>query len=78
MATYYDLILAFIPLVLLGLGGGLYLVGLAANLAVGIAGLVTLGLVGHALFINAPVENPSPAEHAERVENANQAISMSD
>ena len=77
MVTYYDLILASIPLVLLGLGGGLYLAGLAANAAVAIAGLVTLGLVGHALFVNAPVEKPAPSEN-ESADTSQLAFSLSD
>lgn len=78
MATYYDLILACIPLVLLGLGGGLNLAGLPQNAAIAIAGLVTLGLVGHALFVNAPVDPPASSETTETVERSRSAVSMSD
>lgn len=78
MATYYDYILAFIPLVLLGLGGGLSMAGLGTHTALVVAGLVTLGLVGHALFINAPTRESQPSEHVEAVDGSSPAVSMSD
>jgi hypothetical protein len=56
MAGYYDLVLGLVPLTLLGLTGLLMLAGLGATTAVplgaGAAGLV----VGHALFVNGPVD----------------------
>lgn len=55
MTDYYDLVLGLIPLALLGIGGGLYVVGLTLTTALTIGGLVAVGLVGHALFVNGPV-----------------------
>lgn len=56
MATYYDYVLGFIPLVLLGIGGGLHVAGLSLQLALATSGLFAIGLMGHALFVNAPVD----------------------
>lgn len=56
MVEYYDYVLALIPVTLLGLGAGLTAVGLSAVLAVSIASAVTIGVMGHALFVNSPVE----------------------
>jgi hypothetical protein len=78
MTTYYDLVLGFIPLALLGLGGGLHIAGLTLTTAVSIGGLVAVGLVGHALFVNAPVD-PTPApQSVETVEATSAPVSMSD
>lgn len=56
MPSYYDLILGLIPLVLFGLGGTLTVVGLPLTVAVPAAALVAVGLIGHALFVNGPVD----------------------
>ncbi|MFC7045927.1 hypothetical protein ACFQH6_11350 [Halobacteriaceae archaeon GCM10025711] len=60
MAGYYDLILGLIPLALFGITGTLHFGGFALTSAVPIAGFVAVGLVGHALFVNGPVEQSVP------------------
>ncbi|MFB6267165.1 MAG: hypothetical protein ABEI31_05865 [Halodesulfurarchaeum sp.] len=55
MTEYYDLVLGLIPVVLLGFGGGLQFAGLAQTTAITVGGLVAVGVVGHALFVNGPV-----------------------
>ncbi|MFB6113834.1 MAG: hypothetical protein ABEJ58_06995 [Halodesulfurarchaeum sp.] len=55
MTSYYDVVLALIPVALFGLGGGLQFAGLAQTTAVSVGGLVSVGLVGHAMFVNGPV-----------------------
>lgn len=55
MTDYYDLVLGLIPLALLGIGGGLHVAGLATTTALTVGGLVAVGLVAHALFVNGPV-----------------------
>lgn len=65
MVGYYDYVLGLIPLTLLGLTGLLLLTGMGLTTAVplgaGVSGLV----VGHALFVNGPVDPteiaPTPA-----------------
>jgi hypothetical protein len=76
MATYYDYVLGFIPLVLLGFGGGLHVAGFSLELALGTAGLLAIGLMGHALFVNAPVEE-IPQQSHDPVETTS-SVSMSD
>jgi hypothetical protein len=56
MIGYYDYVLGLIPLTLLGLTGLLLVTGMGLTTAVplgaGVSGLV----VGHALFVNGPVD----------------------
>jgi hypothetical protein len=60
MPAYYDLILGLIPLALLGITGSLHFGGgLVLPVAVSAAGVVTMGLIGHALFVRAPVDAPT-------------------
>jgi hypothetical protein len=54
MPGYYDYVLALIPLVLLGIGGGLFVAGASFVLAVTVGAGVVLGIIGHAMFVNAP------------------------
>lgn len=63
MTGYYDLVLGLIPLALTGITGVLSVMGFGLTTAVPLASLVSLGLVGHAMFINAPVDSSaeSPA-----------------
>jgi hypothetical protein len=59
MASYYDLVLGLIPLALGGIVVALTGAGLALTTAVSLASAVTVGLIGHALFVNGPVGPPS-------------------
>lgn len=64
MAGYYDAVLALIPLALLGVTGALVLAGIELTTAVPLAATVSIGFIGHAMFVRAPVdtESPAPAE----------------
>jgi hypothetical protein len=64
MTAYYDIVLGLIPLALLGISGGLYAVGLAVPTAVTVAGLVSVTLIGHALFVRGPTD-PTPSATRE-------------
>lgn len=55
MVGYYDFILALIPVTLVGITGLLSVIGIGLTAAVPIAAVVAGGLVGHAMFVNAPV-----------------------
>lgn len=57
MIGYYDLILGLIPTALIGLTALLYASGFDLTAAVPLAGLVSAGLIGHAMFVNAPVDD---------------------
>ena len=57
MVGYYDFILALIPVTLVGITGLLAGLGLGLTTAVPIAAVFSGGLVGHAMFVNAPVDD---------------------
>jgi len=56
MARYYDLVLGLIPLALGGIAAALTAAGFALTTAVPLASAVAVGLMGHAMFVNGPVE----------------------
>ena len=57
--NYYDLILGMIPLALLGLTALLSVVGLQLTTAVPLAGAVSAGMIGHAMFVRTPTDVPA-------------------
>lgn len=62
MAGYYDLVLGLIPLALGGIAAALLALGFSLTIAVPLAAVVSVGLIGHAMFVNGPVdERPAPA-----------------
>jgi len=61
MTRYYDLILALIPVALLGIGGALLVAGVPQPVAISLAGTTAVGMIGHAIFVNGPVAPSSPA-----------------
>ncbi|MFB6172799.1 MAG: hypothetical protein ABEJ23_09715 [Haloarculaceae archaeon] len=58
MTGYYDLVLGLIPLALASITAALTFVGLGLTTAVPLAALVSAGLIGHAMFVRAPVDAP--------------------
>lgn len=56
MARYYDLVLGLIPLTFVSIAVVLVAAGLATTTAVTGGSLVSVGLVGHAMFVNGPVD----------------------
>lgn len=62
MVGYYDLILGAVPLSLFGVTGGLYGIGVELTLAVPLAASLAAAVIGHGLFVNAPIDPaPEPA-----------------
>lgn len=61
MMDYYDLVLGLVPLSLLGVTGGLYGLGVDLTIAVPLAAAMSAAVIGHGLFVNAPVEKRSTA-----------------
>jgi hypothetical protein len=61
MAGYYDVVLGLIPLTLIGVSGGLVATGMALSVAVPLAGLVVIALIGHAMFVRTPGRDTGPA-----------------
>lgn len=64
MVEYYDLVLGLIPLVLAGGTGFLTGIGISLETALSIAALVTVGIIGHALFVHNPA---NAVDHDRRV-----------
>lgn len=60
MASYYDFVLAVIPLTLLGVPGMLAGAGLDLTIAVPLGAAVAAALIGHAMFVNGPTDDLSP------------------
>lgn len=60
MTGYYDIVLGLIPLTLAGITGALSVIGLELTIALPLASLVAVGLIGHAMFVRSPVD-PAPA-----------------
>ena len=54
MAGYYDVVLGLIPLSLAGLTALFLTTGLSLPVAVPLASTAAIGLMGHAMFVNAP------------------------
>lgn len=59
MTGYYDYVLALIPVSFLGVASAGILAGLDPMMSVPLGGLVAIGLIGHAMFVNNPT-NPLP------------------
>lgn len=68
MTGYYDIVLGLIPLSLAGLTAFLLAAGMSLSLSVPLASVVTLGLMGHAMFVNAPVGPMAGSETKEGAE----------
>jgi hypothetical protein len=79
MIGYYDYVLGLIPLTLLGLTGLLVLTGMGTTTAVPLGAGVSSLVVGHALFINGPVDPAditptAPATAPEPTETTTTAV----
>jgi hypothetical protein len=66
--NYYDLVLGLIPLALLGLTAVLTAVGLELTTAVPLAGSVSAGMIGHAMFVRTPTDATDDAAAAPAVQ----------
>ncbi|WP_266076362.1 hypothetical protein [Haladaptatus caseinilyticus] len=70
MTGYYDLILGLIPLALVGVTGALSVAGLALTTAIPLGATAAVLLIGHALFINGPVDDTPAAQTSTPVNSA--------
>lgn len=66
MTGYYDIVLGLIPLAMAGITGSLMLAGVTLTLAIPLASVVAVGLIGHAMFVRAPVD-PTPVPAGDTV-----------
>ena len=60
MAQYYDFVLGLIPLALGGITAALLAVGMSLTVAVPLAALVSVALIGHGMFVRTPGTAPVP------------------
>lgn len=65
MTGYYDLILGLIPLSLIGVTAVLSVVGFSITSAVPLAASIPVALIGHALFVNSPVDDTQSPDTVE-------------
>ena len=65
MTGYYDLVLGLIPLALAGITGALVAFGVTLTTAIPLASLVSVSLIGHAMFVRTPVSPAPTAGSAE-------------
>ena len=71
MTGYYHIVLGLIPLAMTGITGSLVLAGFALTTAIPLASVVAVGLIGHAMFVNAPVDTvPAEPVQSEPVQSA--------
>jgi hypothetical protein len=56
MAEYYDYVLGLVPLTLVGITAALLAVGVESLVAIPIGAATASPVVGHALFVNGPVD----------------------
>ncbi|MBV0923332.1 hypothetical protein KTS45_03895 [Halomicroarcula limicola] len=70
MTGYYDIVLGLIPLAMAGITGVLSISGFALTTAIPMASVVAVGLIGHAMFVRAPVDPvPEPAAQADAMQS---------
>jgi hypothetical protein len=55
MTDYYDIVLGLIPASFAGLTAVFLLAGLSLSVSIPLASVAAVGLIYHALFVNAPV-----------------------
>lgn len=58
MTRYYDFVLGTIPITLVGIPCLSQLAGFNLMKSVFLGGLIAAGIMGHALFLNAPTDPP--------------------
>ncbi|SFH47315.1 hypothetical protein SAMN04488066_10530 [Halorubrum aquaticum] len=61
MSRYYDYVLGLIPAALIGVTAFLNLVGLSLTAAVPVGAGIALALMGHAMFVRAPLGDATRA-----------------
>jgi hypothetical protein len=54
--NYYDLVLGLIPVALGGVTAALLVLGVSLTTAVGLSGGLSMAMIGHAMFVRAPVD----------------------
>jgi len=69
MIDYYDAVLGFIPVSVVGVSGALFGFGIDLSVAVTLGALLAAGAIGHAMFVRAPVgtERTTPSTESTQM-----------
>ena len=70
MTDYYDIVLGLIPASFAGLTAVFLFAGLSLSVSIPLASMAAVALIYHALFVNAPTDEPTPVADAAPVESA--------
>jgi hypothetical protein len=70
MASYYDLVLGLIPLALFVVAGLATVAGLGLTTAVPLGAGVSIAVMGHAMFVNGPVDDTADEPAADAGDGA--------
>lgn len=70
MTGYYDIVLGLIPVSLAGLTALLLVAGMSLSVSIPMASVVTLGLMGHAMFVRSPVDSTAAADTTQHASDA--------
>ncbi len=70
MTGYYDIVLGLIPVALLGITAALTFVGLSVTAAIPAGAFAAMVLMGHAMFVNTPVDSTEEVQSAPQPLNA--------
>ncbi|AGB39328.1 hypothetical protein [Natronococcus occultus] len=70
MTGYYDIVLGLIPVALLGITAALTFVGLSMTAAIPAGAFAAMVLIGHAMFVNAPVDSTEDVQSTHQPVNA--------
>jgi hypothetical protein len=73
MTEYYDAVLGLIPAALVGITAALTIAGFDLTTAVPLGALVSVGVIGHAMFVNAPTDSVEH-EATTRIDAASDSI----
>lgn len=85
MPTYYDAVLALIPILLVGVSAGLMFSGIETEAAVITGAGLATAVVGHAMFIRAPTDqlvqdadSSSPSVTSTEEQNTSPSLNAAD
>lgn len=70
MTGYYDIVLGLIPVALLGITAALTFVGLSVTTAIPAGAFAAMVLMGHAMFVNTPVDSTEDVQPTHHPVNA--------
>jgi hypothetical protein len=73
MTDYYDIVLGLIPVSFAGLTALFLVAGMSLSVSIPLASVVAVGLIYHALFVNAPVTTTGGNDDGQSAAEATQS-----